>query len=132
MEDAGRIIHPLIVDGQIAGSIAQGIGGALYEHLIYDADGNLSTGSLLDYLMPTSAEIPELVIGHVANPAANPLGVRGVGEGGTLGPAAALAGAVGDALGVAVDRLPITPSGLWELMQPALMPPELMPQELTP
>ncbi len=117
VEDAGRIIHPLIVDGQIAGAIAQGIGGALYEHLIYDADGNLSTGSLLDYLMPTSAEIPELVIGHIANPAANPLGVRGVGEGGTLGPAAALAGAVGDALGVAVDRLPITPSGLWELMR---------------
>ena len=65
---------------------------------------------------PTSAEIPELVIGHVSHPAANPLGVRGVGEGGTLGPAAALAGAVGDALGVAVDRLPITPSALWELM----------------
>ena len=120
VEDAGRIIHPLIVDGQIAGSIAQGIGGALYEHLIYDTDGNLSTGSLLDYLMPTSAEIPELVIGHVANPAANPLGVRGVGEGGTLGPAAALAGAVGDALGVAVDRLPITPSDLWQLMQQGL------------
>ena len=98
MEDPGRIIHPLIVDGQIAGAVAQGIGGALYEHLIYDEDGNLSTGSLLDYLMPTSAEIPELVIGHVAHPAANPLGVRGVGEGGTLGPAAALAGAVGDAL----------------------------------
>jgi carbon-monoxide dehydrogenase large subunit len=118
VEDAGRIIHPLIVDGQIAGAIAQGIGGALYEHLIYDEEGNLSTGSLLDYLMPTSAEIPELVIGHQANPAANPLGVRGVGEGGTLGPAAALAGAVGDALGVGVDRLPITPSRLWELMTP--------------
>jgi len=118
VEDAGRIIHPLIVDGQIAGAVAQGIGGALYEHLIYDEEGNLSTGSLLDYLMPTSAEIPELVIGHVSHPAANPLGVRGVGEGGTLGPAAALAGAVGDALGVAVDRLPITPSGLWELMTP--------------
>ena len=123
VEDAGRIIHPLIVDGQIAGAVAQGIGGALYEHLIYDEEGNLSTGSLLDYLMPTSAEIPELVIGHVAHPAANPLGVRGVGEGGTLGPAAALAGAVGDALGVAVDRLPITPSGLWELMQRELMTP---------
>jgi carbon-monoxide dehydrogenase large subunit len=116
VEDAGRIIHPLIVDGQIAGAVAQGIGGALYEHLIYDEEGNLATGSLLDYLMPTSAEIPELVIGHVSHPAANPLGVRGVGEGGTLGPAAALAGAVGDALGVAVDRLPITPSALWELM----------------
>ena len=106
VEDAGRIIHPLIVDGQIAGSIAQGIGGTLYEHLIYDGDGNLSTGSLLDYLMPTSAEIPELVIGHVANPAANPLGV-------------------------AVDRLPITPSTLWDLMQPELMQPEFIPQERT-
>ena len=117
VEDAGRIIHPHIVNGQIAGAIAQGIGGALYEHLIYDDEGNLTTGSLLDYLMPTSAEIPELAIGHVSNPAANPLGVRGVGEGGTLGPNAALAGAVGDALGLAVDRLPITPSSLWELMQ---------------
>jgi carbon-monoxide dehydrogenase large subunit len=116
VEDAGRIIHPQIVEGQIAGSIAQGIGGAMYEHLIYDEEGNLSTGTLLDYLMPTSAEIPDLTIGHVSNPADNPVGVRGVGEGGTLGPNAALAGAVGDALGVAVDRLPITPSSLWELM----------------
>jgi carbon-monoxide dehydrogenase large subunit len=122
VEDAGRIIHPLIVDGQIAGAIAQGIGGALYEHLVYDEEGNLTTGSLLDYLMPTSAEIPEITIGHVSNPAANPLGVRGVGEGGTLGPAAALAGAVGDALDIAVDRLPITPSGLWELMQREVTP----------
>jgi carbon-monoxide dehydrogenase large subunit len=127
VEDAGRIIHPLIVEGQIAGSIAQGIGGALYEHLVYDEEGNLSTGSLLDYLMPTSAEIPEFIIGHVSNPAANPTGVRGVGEGGTLGPNAALAGAVGDALGIAVDRLPITPSRLWELMQDQLKQGELMP-----
>ncbi|HUY48843.1 MAG TPA: xanthine dehydrogenase family protein molybdopterin-binding subunit [Streptosporangiaceae bacterium] len=117
VEDAGRIIHPQIVEGQIAGSIAQGIGGAMYEHLIYDEAGNLLTGTLLDYLMPTSAEIPELTIGHVSNPADNPVGVRGVGEGGTLGPNAALAGAVGDALGIAVDRLPVTPSSLWELMQ---------------
>ena len=80
VEDAGRIIHPLIVNGQIAGAVAQGIGGALYEHIVYDEDGNLSTGSLLDYLMPTSAEIPELVIGRVAYPAANPLGVRGVAK----------------------------------------------------
>ncbi|AEA28319.1 Carbon-monoxide dehydrogenase (acceptor) [Pseudonocardia dioxanivorans CB1190] len=113
VEDAGRAMHPQIVDGQIAGSIAQGIGGALYEHLVYDADGNLSTGTLLDYLMPTSAEIPELTIGHVARPAANPLGVRGVGEGGTLGPNAVLAGAVSDALGVRIDELPLSPSVVW-------------------
>jgi carbon-monoxide dehydrogenase large subunit len=113
VEDAGPAMHPKIVDGQIAGSIAQGIGGALYEHLVYDEDGNLTTGTLLDYLMPTSAEIPDLVIGHVSHPAANPLGVRGVGEGGTLGPNAALAGAVADALGVEITTLPITPATVW-------------------
>jgi carbon-monoxide dehydrogenase large subunit len=113
VEDAGRAMHPKIVDGQVAGSIAQGIGGALYEHLVYDEDGNLTTGTLLDYLMPTSAEIPDFVIGHVAHPAANPLGVRGVGEGGTLGPNAVLAGAVADALGVEITTLPITPAAVW-------------------
>jgi carbon-monoxide dehydrogenase large subunit len=116
VEDAGRIIHPQIVDGQIAGAIAQGIGGALYEHLIYDGDGNLVTGTLRDYLMPSAAEIPELVIGHVTHPAANPLGVRGVGEGGTLGPAAVLASAAGDALGVDITELPLSPARLWELL----------------
>ncbi|MDN5857559.1 MAG: xanthine dehydrogenase family protein molybdopterin-binding subunit [Pseudonocardia sp.] len=113
VEDAGQVMHPKIVDGQIAGAIAQGIGGALYEHLVYDEDGNLTTGTLLDYLMPTSAEIPDFVIGHVAHPAANPLGVRGVGEGGTLGPNAVLAGAVADALGVEITTLPITPDAVW-------------------
>jgi aerobic carbon-monoxide dehydrogenase large subunit len=113
VEDAGRAVHPKIVDGQIAGAIAQGIGGALYEHLVYDEDGNLTTGTLLDYLMPTSAEIPDIVIGHVSHPAANPLGVRGVGEGGTLGPNAVLAGAVADALGVEITTLPITPAAVW-------------------
>ena len=114
VEDAGRVLNPQIVNGQIAGAIAQGIGGALYEHLIYDEVGNLTTGTLMDYLMPTSAEIPELVIHHMAKPADNPLGARGVGEGGTLGPNAVLAGAVADALGVEITHLPITPASLWE------------------
>jgi carbon-monoxide dehydrogenase large subunit len=117
VEDAGNIINPQVVDGQIAGSIAQGIGGALYEHLIYDDAGNLVTGTLMDYLMPTSAEVPELTIGHLSKPADNPLGVRGVGEGGTLGPNAVLAGAVGDALDVALTRLPLTPASVWEALQ---------------
>lgn len=117
VEDAGRVLHPQIVEGQIAGAIAQGIGGALYEHLVYDELGNLSTGTLLDYLMPTSAEVPDLVIGHISRPAANPLGVRGVGEGGTLGPYAVLAGAVRDALGVPVDTLPVTPAAVWKELQ---------------
>lgn len=117
IEDAGRVINPQIVDGQIAGSIAQGIGGAMYEHLVYDNAGNLSTGTLLDYLMPTSAEIPELEIGHLSKPADNPLGVRGVGEGGTLGPNSVLAGALHNALGVEMTTLPITPARLWEALQ---------------
>jgi carbon-monoxide dehydrogenase large subunit len=117
VEDAGRIVHPVIVDGQIAGSIAQGIGGAMYEHLVYDRAGNLITGTLLDYLMPTSGEIPDLTIGHVSTPAANPTGVRGVGEGGTLGPNAVVAGAAADALGVEVDDLPVTPATVWTLLQ---------------
>lgn len=114
VEDSGRVLHPQIVDGQILGAIAQGIGGAMYEHLVYDEDGNLSTGTLLDYLMPTSAEIPDLVIGHVSRPASNPLGVRGVGEGGTLGPGAVLAGALGDALGIDVGTLPVSPATVWK------------------
>ena len=114
VEDAGTVINPQIVEGQIAGSIAQGIGGALYEHLIYDDAGNLSTGTLMDYLMPSSAEVPDLVIEHLSKPADNPLGVRGVGEGGTLGPNAVLAGAVADALGVRITRLPLSPAAVWE------------------
>ena len=116
-EDAGTVINPQVVDGQIAGAIAQGLGGALYEHLVYDEAGNLSTGTLMDYLMPTSAEIPDLVIGHLSHPADNPLGVRGVGEGGTLGANAVVAGAVSDALGIRVSHLPLSPAAVWEALQ---------------
>jgi aerobic carbon-monoxide dehydrogenase large subunit len=117
VEDAGKVINPQIVTGQIAGAIAQGIGGALYEHLVYDEDGNLTSGTLMDYLMPTSSDVPELIIDHIEAPAGNPLGVRGVGEGGTLGPNAALAGAVADALGVEITKLPVTPATVWEALQ---------------
>ncbi|MDA3040306.1 MAG: xanthine dehydrogenase family protein molybdopterin-binding subunit [Actinomycetota bacterium] len=116
VEDSGRVINAQIVEGQVMGSLAQGLGGALYEHLVYDRDGNLVTGTLLDYLMPSGAETPEFRLGHLEHPADNPLGVRGVGEGGTLGPAAVLAGAVADAIGLEIDRLPITPSRLWVLL----------------
>lgn len=116
VEDAGTVINPQIVKGQIAGAIAQGIGGALYEHLIYDEAGNVSSGTLMDYLIPSPAEIPELEIDHISKPADNPLGVRGVGEGGTLGPAAVVAGAVADALRVQITRLPITPTAIWEAL----------------
>jgi carbon-monoxide dehydrogenase large subunit len=116
VEDTGRVINPAIVEGQVQGAIAQGIGGALAEHLVYDATGQLLTGSFMEYAIPTATTIPALEIDHVAEPAANLLGVRGVGEGGTLGPAAALANAVADALapfGVEPAELPLSPVRLW-------------------
>ncbi len=113
VEDTGRIINPLIVEGQVHGAIAQGIGGALAEHLVYDDSGQLLTGTLMDYALPTAASLPAFEVDHVEVPADNLTGVRGVGEGGTLGPAAALANAVADALApldVAVDELPLSPA----------------------
>jgi carbon-monoxide dehydrogenase large subunit len=116
VEDTGRIINPLIVEGQVQGAIAQGIGGALLEHLIYDAGGQLLTGTLMEYALPTAAAIPPVTLDHLEVPAENLAGVRGVGEGGTLGPAAVLANAVADALaplGVEINELPMTPARLW-------------------
>lgn len=115
-EDSGRPINPSIVEGQMQGAIAQGIGGVLYEHLVYDEAGQLLTASLMDYLLPASTEIPPLELRHLAFPSPTTLeGIRGVGEGGTLGPAAAIANAVSDALsglGIEVNDLPITPDCL--------------------
>jgi carbon-monoxide dehydrogenase large subunit len=116
VEDTGRIINPLIVEGQVHGAIAQGIGGALAEHLVYDDDGQLLTGTLMEYALPTAAGLPRFETEHVEEPAANETGVRGVGEGGTLGPAAVLANAVADALapfGVEPTALPLTPARVW-------------------
>lgn len=113
VEDTGRQINPMIVEGQVEGAAAQGVGGALYEHLIYDDRGQLITGSLMDYLLPSSLEVPPIELGHVADEADNLNGIRGVGEGGTLGPYAAIANAVADALvpfGVTIDDLPLSPS----------------------
>ena len=119
VEDAGNILHPKIVEGQVIGSLAQGIGGALYEHLVYDEIGNLTTGTLMDYLMPTPAEMPDFELGHIEKPADNPLGVRGVGEGGTLGPYAVIASAVMDAVDIEIDELPVTPARLWTALRAA-------------
>ncbi len=116
VEDTGRIINPLIVEGQVHGAIAQGIGGALAEHLVYDEAGQLLTGTFMEYAMPTAAVIPSFETEHVEEPAANLAGVRGVGEGGTLGPAAVLANAVADALapfGVEPTELPLSPARVW-------------------
>src|SRR5262249_39141787 len=113
VEDTGRVINPRIVEGQVQGAIAQGIGGALAEHLRYDDAGQLLTGTLMDYALPAAIDIPAVELDHVEDPAENLLGVRGVGEGGTLGPAAVLANAVADALGVELNELPLTPCRVW-------------------
>jgi aerobic carbon-monoxide dehydrogenase large subunit len=122
VEDTGRVINPLIVEGQVQGAIAQGIGGALLEHLVYDEAGQLLTGTLMEYALPTAVDVPAFELAHVEVPAENLLGVRGVGEGGTLGPPAVLANAVADALaplGLEVNELPITPARLWGIVRGA-------------
>jgi carbon-monoxide dehydrogenase large subunit len=109
-EDCGREINPIVVEGQVHGATAQGIGGALYEAVRYAADGQAVTGSLMDYLVPTACELPALAVEHLETPAPDLRGgVKGVGEGGTLAPPAALANAVSDALGREVNEIPITP-----------------------
>jgi len=111
--DCGVVVNPLLVEGQIAGGTAQGIGGVLLEEIAYDAAGQLLTGSLADYLVPTAGDIPEMRMLHQHSPSPlNPLGVKGVGEGGAVAPPAAIANAICDALspfGVEFNTTPITP-----------------------
>src|SRR6185503_6663991 len=122
-EDCGRVVNPLIVDGQVHGGVAQGIGAALYEEVIYDGEGQLHTASLVDYLVPTASEIPPMQVVHLD--AASPTtlgGFRGMGEGGTIGAPAAIANALADALaplGIAIDELPVTPERLFRLITAA-------------
>lgn len=119
-EDCGRMINPLIVDGQIRGAVAQGIGAALLEEVVYDERGQLLTASLVDYAIPTALEIPDIKIVHMDTKAPNTLGgFRGVGEGGTIGSPAAIANAIADALlgfDCEVNELPATPERIFELI----------------
>lgn len=96
-EDCGPMINPDIVEGQIYGGTVQGIGGALYEHLAYDDDGNPVTTTFMDYLLPTTDTVPDIEIGHVESPSAGPGGYKGVGEGGAIGASPAVVNAVADA-----------------------------------
>jgi carbon-monoxide dehydrogenase large subunit len=109
-EDCGTVINPLVVEGQTHGATAQGIGGTLYEAISYDEDGNLVNASLMDYLVPTAAEIPDFDVRHLETPSPDsPYGVKGAGEGGTLAPPGAIANAVSNALAVELNDLPLTP-----------------------
>jgi len=115
--DVGRAINPQLVHGQIVGGMAQGIGGALFEELAYDASGQLVSGSFMDYLLPTAGEMPEVrvLITEDAPTPLNPLGVKGAGEGGTAAAGAVIANAVSDALGAEATVLPLTPERVVDL-----------------
>jgi carbon-monoxide dehydrogenase large subunit len=119
--DVGRAINPTLVEGQLVGALAQGLGGTLLEELAYDEAGQLMAGSFMDYLMPTALEVPapELILTEDAPSPLNPLGVKGAGEGGCVGVPAAVANAVADALGVPVRRLPLGPARVLELVRAA-------------
>lgn len=116
VHDCGPMLDPDIVEGQIIGGVAQGVGAALYEEVRYGGDGQPLNPSLADYAAPSACEVPRLVIDHIETPSPlNPLGIKGVGEAGAIPPPAAIANAVEDALadlGVRIDRVPITPSYL--------------------
>jgi aerobic carbon-monoxide dehydrogenase large subunit len=109
-EDCGPEINPIVVEGQVHGATAQGIGGTLYEAMRFGDDGQAVTGSFMDYLVPTACELPAISITHLETPAPDLRGgFKGVGEGGTLAPPGALANAVSHALGVEINELPIDP-----------------------
>jgi len=122
-EDCGKLVNPMIVDGQVHGGVAQGIGAALYEEVVYDAQGQIMTASLADYLVPSACEIPPLQVTHIESVSPTTLGgFRGMGEGGTIGAPAVIANAVADALsplGIEINELPITPERLFRLIAAA-------------
>jgi carbon-monoxide dehydrogenase large subunit len=121
--DCGKVINPTIVEGQVHGGVAQGVGGALFEEMVYDDEGQLLTGTFMDYLVPTSMELPPIETVHLEYPSPrNPLGVKGLGEGGAISPPAAIANAVEDALspfGVRVTETPLHPSRVLALIEQA-------------
>jgi carbon-monoxide dehydrogenase large subunit len=123
VDDIGKVINPQIVEGQVHGGLAQGIAQALFEEAVYDSDGNLKTGSLLDYYVPSAADLPTFITDRTETPATtNPLGVKGVGEAGTIASTPAVINAVVDALrpmGVDDVPLPASPMNVWRAIQAA-------------
>jgi carbon-monoxide dehydrogenase large subunit len=115
-EDCGVMINPMVVKGQIAGGVAQGIGGVLLEHMIYDDAGNPLTSTFLDYLLPTAADIPSLEYVHVQTPSPLPGGHKGMGEGGAIGAPAAVMNAIADALAPFGVRPTDQPLGPYEIV----------------
>jgi carbon-monoxide dehydrogenase large subunit len=123
VDDIGKVVNPLIVEGQVHGGLAQGIAQALFEEAVYDEDGNLTTGTMADYLVPSAADLPSFVTGRTETPAtSNPLGVKGVGEAGTIASTPAVINAIIDALrpfGVNEVLMPATPERVWRALEAA-------------
>jgi aerobic carbon-monoxide dehydrogenase large subunit len=124
VEDVGRIINPLTLHGQAIGSIVQGLGGAFLEHLVYDDEGQLLTGSFADYLMPTASDFPNIrsITVELKPCPNNPLGAKGAGEGGLIPVGGIMANAVADALShlnVQPMELPLSPPRIWQLIEEA-------------
>jgi carbon-monoxide dehydrogenase large subunit len=121
IDDVGNVINPMIVDGQVHGGIVQGIAQALWEEAVYDESGNLVTGSLLNYLVPSAAELPSFELDRTVSPSpTNPLGVKGVGETGAIASTPAVVNAVVDALspyGVTDIDMPTTPERVWRAIE---------------
>ena len=116
VHDCGTLINPMIVEGQIHGGVAQGVGGALYERMVYDESGQLLNASFMDFLMPYVTEVPRIEIDHLETPSPlNPLGVKGAGEAGVIPGMAVIAAAIEDAEGFRITRMPISPSELFHL-----------------
>ena len=123
VDDIGKVVNPLIVEGQVHGGLAQGIAQALYEEAVYDDEGNLLTTTLADYLMPSAADLPSFTTDRTETPATtNPLGVKGVGEAGTIASTPAVVNAIVDALrpfGIRDIPMPCTPERVWRAIQSA-------------
>nr|WP_204264306.1 aerobic carbon-monoxide dehydrogenase large subunit [Geodermatophilus normandii] len=118
VHDCGNVVNPMIVEGQVHGGVAQGVGGALYERMAYDADGQLQNASFMDFLMPYASEVPDVVIDHQETPSPlNPLGIKGAGEAGVIPGTAAIASAIEDATGRRIASMPISPTELYDLMR---------------
>jgi CO/xanthine dehydrogenase Mo-binding subunit len=118
VHDCGTVINPLLLAGQIHGGVAQGIGNAFYEKLVFDGEGQLLNASLADYLLPTALDVPRMELEHTETPSPlNPLGVKGAGEAGAIPGGALFAQALEDALGVEILEIPLSPNRLWELKE---------------
>lgn len=118
VHDCGVMVNPMIVEGQVHGGVAQGVGGALYERMVYDEGGQLLNASFMDFLVPYASEVPHVETDHLETPSPlNPLGIKGAGEAGTIPVSAVIASAIEDAEGFPIRSMPISPAELWELRQ---------------